>query len=429
MGDNVINALVVGNPDSKINELIPKFEKLGNKGENSFVKIFDYQFKFVPFIIPKNGDVEIIQNYRDYDIIFLCLDYREDDSFNNIENFYLKNKHLELFYGLLGFYYETENKKVNVNEVKKFSKDRDIKLYNIVINSNFDRVFKTIITNFFEKKNKSSKIRIGGDDKKKLLPNIEDNVYICKIGLIGSKTGKTTLSQTYKTGNFNPNTTESTLINNVTKIINYTPDEKKKLKNGNESNSIKVKIELWDTPHVGLNWENMNFVMMVAKSVDVIIFLYDNNNKDTFYDIYEWDRKIHDNIVKNAIFCVVENQTERKGIDDFNEERSELASNIGAEKHFCIDASNRESVNDMIKEIVSFYLMKIDVVVEKNQNEINNEKNKNIENNINKKEKKENLNENDKKNQINKKEINNEVNQKEQNKKNKIDNKNSCSLF
>ena len=390
MGDNVINALVVGNPDSKINELIPKFEKLGNKGENSFVKIFDYQFKFVPFIIPKNGDVEIIQNYRDYDIIFLCLDYREDDSFNNIENFYLKNKHLELFYGLLGFYNETENKKVNVNEVKKFSKDRDIKLYNIVINSNFDRVFKTIITNFFEKKNKSSKIRIGGDDKKKLLPNIE---------------------------------------NNVTKIINYTPDEKKKLKNGNESNSIKVKIELWDTPHVGLNWENMNFVMMVAKSVDVIIFLYDNNNKDTFYDIYEWDRKIHDNIVKNAIFCVVENQTERKGIDDFNEERSELASNIGAEKHFCIDASNRESVNDMIKEIVSFYLMKIDVVVEKNQNEINNEKNKNIENNINGKEKKENLNENDKKNQINKNEINKEVNQKEQNKKNKTDNKNSCSLF
>ena len=406
MADNLIHALLVGNPDSKIHELIPSFEKLGNKGENSYVKIFDYHFKFDSFIISKQGKVEKIPKPKEYDIILLCFDYREDDSFNNIENFYKNNKYKEIFYGLTGFYYEINNKKVNIDTIKKFSKERDIKLYDIVLTSNFDKSFKKIIQDYHETKNNSSKT-LSGLSKQKLYPTIEDNRYICKIGLIGSKSGKTTLSQTYKTGYFNANTTESSLINNVTKNITYKPDDKKQLAVPNETNDIKVKVELWDTPHVGINWENMNFVMMVAKSVDIIIYLYDNNNIDTFYDIREWDKKIHDNIVKNAIFCIVENQTDKKEFDDFIEERSKLASDIGAEKHFCIDASNKDSINDMIMDIVSFYLVKIDVVIEKPV-----EKKENVIKELNKNENKENVNENQQK-------INNENGQNDQSKKDK----------
>ena len=407
MADNLIHVLLVGNPDSKINELIPSFEKLGNKGENSYVKIYDYHFKFDSLIISKKGKVEKISNSKEYDIILLCFDYREDDSFDNVENFYNHNKYKEIFYGLTGFYYEVQNKKVNIDAIKKFLNERrSIKLYNIVLNSTLDKEFKKIIQEYHDTKNNSSKT-LSGLSKQKLLPTIEDNRYVCKIGLIGSKSGKTTLSQTYKTGYFNANTSESTLINNVTKNITYKPDDKKQLTIPNETNDIKVKIELWDTPHVGVNWENMNFVMMVAKSVDIIIYLYDNNNIDTFYDIREWDKKIHDNIVKNAIFCIVENQTDKKEFDDFIDERSKLASDIGAEKHFCIDASNKDSINDMIMEIVSFYLVKIGVVSEKpvkQKDNIIKELNKNEKN-------KENLND--------KQTINNENGQNDQSKKDK----------
>ena len=424
MGDKTINILIVGNPDAKISEIIPYFEKLGNKGENSYIKIFDYQIKFEPFNISKKGDVEIIPNIKDYNIIFLCFDYREDDSFENIDNFYKKNKHKDLFYGIIGFSFEVINKKVSQELIENFAKENYMKLYNVVIHSTFQRVFQNILEDYFSKKNIKKPT---GTSKQKLQPNKEDesDIYICKIGLIGSKAGKTTLSNTYKTGKFNPNTSESTLINNVTKIITYTPDNKKKLKIPNETNNIKVKIELWDTPHVGRNWENMNFVMMVAKSVDVIIYLYDNNNKDTFYDIKQWDNKIHDNIVKNAIFCVVENQTDKKGNDDFSIERSNLASDIGAEKHFCIDASNKDSVNQMIMDIVSFYLIKVDLVVEKSDKEMKIENKENIEK-VEEEKKEDNLNKNVQNNKI-QKDIPNKI--ETQKKKNNNNNGTSCCLF
>ena len=426
MGDKTINILIVGNPDAKISELIPFFEKLGNKGENSYIKIYDYLIKFEPLNISKKGEVENIPNIKDYNIIFLCFDYREDDSFDNIDNFYMKNKNKDIFYGIIGFSFEVENKKVSKELIESFAKDNYINLYNVVLHSTFERVFKTILEDYYSKKN--AKKPISGTSKQKLQPNKEDDsdIYICKIGLIGSKTGKTTLSNTYKTGKFNPNTSESTLINNVTKIITYTPDNKKKLKIPNETNNIKVKIELWDTPHVGRNWENMNFVMMVAKSVDVIIYLYDNNNKDTFYDIKQWDNKIHDNIVKNAIFCVVENQTDKKGTDDFLIERSNLASDIGAEKQFCIDASNKDSINQMIMDIVSFYLIKVDLVVEKSEEEIKSEKKENIEK-VEEEKKEDNLSKNVQNNQTQKISPNKIETQKKKNNNN--NNGSTCCLF
>ena len=47
-------------------------------------------------------------------------------------------------------------------------------------------------------------------------------------------------------------------MDNYSKIITYTPEEDFKFSKDN-INSIKVKVDLWDTPHLGFNEENLNY--------------------------------------------------------------------------------------------------------------------------------------------------------------------------
>ena len=187
-------------------------------------------------------------------------------------------------------------------------------------------------------------------------------------------------------------------MNNVSKIINFSPDEGKEFSN-EKSDNIKVKVELWDTPHVGPNNANMNFVMMVAKSVDIIIYLFDNNNNDTFNDIEEWDSRIHNNITKNCIFYIVENRTENKNDNDNDanklskEKMENLAEriNVDFDNLLSTDASSNKDVNELINRIVSDYLLRVDIIKykevekieEKENNVINDDKKKNDNNNNN----------------------------------------------
>ncbi len=399
MSDKEIKICVLGNKDSKKEELINLFKQYGNTINNLKTRIYDFDFLFESFQI-NEGNWEEKVNKKDINIALLCFDYRLKETFDEIKDFYLKNKNsfTNFYTALTGTFFEIQNKKVDEKEVKDFSKEKELKLYNVsqiqLKSSNFEKQIKNLLreyaTKYFPKLNLE---KLG---KTNLIAIKENDYYVCKIGLIGSKAGKTTLANTYKTGIFNPNTNESTLMNNVSKIINYSPDEGKEF-SLEKSENIKVKVELWDTPHVGPNNANMNFVMMVAKSVDIIIYLFDNNNIDTFNDIEEWDNRIHNNITKNCMFYIIENITENKNENENDINKTslkkmiELAEKVKVDTDSLLstDASSPEKVNELINRIVSDYLLRVDVIKlkkeeiikEKENKDINDDKKKNDNNN------------------------------------------------
>lgn len=403
MSDKVIKICVLGNKDSKKEELINLFKQYGNTINNLKTRIYDFDFLFESFQI-NEGNWEEKVNQKDINIALLCFDYRLKETFDEIKDFYLKNKNsfTNFYTALTGTFFEIQNKKVDEKKVKDFSKESELKLYNVsqiqLKSSNFEKQIKNLLT-AYGKKYSLPDLDVEKIGKTNLIPMKENDYYICKIGLIGSKAGKTTLANTYKTGIFNPNTNESTLMNNVSKIINFSPDEGKEFSN-EKSDNIKVKVELWDTPHVGPNNANMNFVMMVAKSVDIIIYLFDNNNNDTFNDIEEWDSRIHNNITKNCIFYIVENRTENKNDNDNDANKSNkekmkhlaLGINVDVDNLLSTDASSNKDVNELINRIVSDYLLRVDIIKykeeekieEKEKNVINDDKKKNDNNNNNK---------------------------------------------
>ena len=399
MSDKVIKICVLGNKDSKKEELINLFKQYGNTINNLKTRIYDFDFLFESFQI-NEGNWEEKVNQKDINIALLCFDYRLKETFDEIKDFYLKNKNsfTNFYTALTGTFFEIQNKKVDEKKVKDFSKESELKLYNVsqiqLKSSNFEKQIKNLLREYATKYFPNLNLEKLG--KTNLIAIKENDYYVCKIGLIGSKAGKTTLANTYKTGIFNPNTNESTLMNNVSKIINYSPDEGKEF-SLEKSENIKVKVELWDTPHVGPNNANMNFVMMVAKSVDIIIYLFDNNNIDTFNDIEEWDNRIHNNITKNCMFYIIENITENKNENENDINKTslkkmiELAEKVKVDTDSLLstDASSPEKVNELINRIVSDYLLRVDVIKlkeeeiikEKENKDINDDKKKNDNNN------------------------------------------------
>ena len=401
MSNKEIKICVLGNKDSKKEELINLFKQYGNSLNNSKIRIYDFDFLFESFQI-NEGNWEEKVNKKDINIALLCFDYRLKETFDEIKDFYLKNKNsfTNFHTALMGTFFEIQNKKVDEKKVKDFSKESELKLYNVsqiqLKSSNFEKQIKNLLT-AYGKKYSLPDLDFEKIGKTNLIAMKENDYYICKMGLIGSKAGKTTLANTYKTGIFNPNTNESTLMNNVSKIINYSPEKGKEFSH-EKSDNIKVKVELWDTPHVGPNNANMNFVMMVAKSVDIIIYLYDNNNNDTFNDIEEWDSRIHNNITKNCIFYIVENRTENKNDNDNDanklskEKMKNLAEriNVDSDNLLFTDASSNKDVNELINRIVSDYLLRVDIIkckeeekIEEKENNVNDDKKKNDNNNNN----------------------------------------------
>ena len=385
MSDKEIKICVLGNKDSKKEELINLFKQYGNTINNVKTRIYDFDFLFESFQI-NEGNWEEKVNKKDINIALLCFDYRIKETFDEIKDFYLNNKNsfTNFHTALMGTFFEIQNKKVDEKEVKDFSKEKELKLYNVsqiqLKSSNFEKQIKNLLREYATKYFPNLNLEKLG--KTNLIAIKENDYYVCKIGLIGSKAGKTTLANTYKTGIFNPNTNESTLMNNVSKIINFSPDEGKEFSN-EKSDNIKVKVELWDTPHVGPNNANMNFVMMVAKSVDIIIYLFDNNNIDTFNDIEEWDNRIHNNITKNCMFYIIENITENKNENenDINKtslkKMRELAEKVKVDTNSLLstDASSPEKVNELINRIVSDYLLRVEVVKCKEEEKIEEKKN------------------------------------------------------
>ena len=368
-----IKILVLGNKDTERNKLIDNMKSLGNPIDDLTFQIYKVNFQFLENNISDKeiNWKEIIEN-QNIDIILFTFDYRYQESFIDIQTFIKKKIVLfqNIFYRLIGIYFDVENKKVSEGAAKTFANQNKINLYNIIFNqSNVEKKFKSLISDYGKTKELSHLIFEKG--KQNLEANIEDGVYICKIVLIGSKSGKSTLINTYKTQNFNPNIEETQLMDNYSKIITYTPDEDFKFSKEN-INSIKVKVDLWDTPHLGFNEENLNYSIMISRNADVIIYLYDSNNMKTFYEIQNfWDKKIHDNIDKNAIFYIIENRTENKDDAEYINYniRERMAFDIGATDSESVNASKFENVNNVINKIITLYLSKIGVIEKKTEKE------------------------------------------------------------
>ena len=85
-----------------------------------------------------------------------------------------------IFYRLIGIYFDVENKKVSEGAAKTFANQNKINLYNIIFNqSNVEKKFKSLISDYGKTKELSHLIFEKG--KQNLEANIEDGVYICKI--------------------------------------------------------------------------------------------------------------------------------------------------------------------------------------------------------------------------------------------------------
>ena len=379
--EKAIKILVIGNKDTNREEFINLMSSYGESENEDSIEINKEIFKFddIDISSEQNFVGKLLKEQND-NIILLTVDYQKSNSYKELEDFYDKNKEkIENYFNVIAaLNWDSYNKEVKENIVKSFAKKNNKKLFNfnLIKSINFERKFKSILTEYGKKYGK--KTLIIEKEKEKLTKRCNNNnIYDCKIGFIGSKSGKTTLINCFKTGQFNPNIEQTTLMNQISKIITLKPkintkfipqenyEDSKKEQTIKEINEIKVNIELWDTPHVGINGENMNFVMMVAKKVDIIVYLFDNNNIDTLDDILNfWDKKISDNIIKETIFFIVENKTENKEEKeekDIKEKRKNLYEDIDADGTFVTNAKEYTEVKNLIDEILIYYFSKIKV--------------------------------------------------------------------
>ena len=148
MSDKEIKICVLGNKDSKKEELINLFKQYGNTINN--VKTSDFDFLFESFQI-NEGNWEEKVNKKDINIALLCFDYRIKETFDEIKDFYLNNKNsfTNFHTALMGTFFEIQNKKVDEKEVKDFSKEKELKLYNVsqiqLKSSNFEKQIKNLL--------------------------------------------------------------------------------------------------------------------------------------------------------------------------------------------------------------------------------------------------------------------------------------------
>ena len=389
-----IKILVIGNEDVNREEFINLMISYGEfEGENIKIEKDIFQFDDINISSEQNFEEKISKDSNN-NIILLTIDYLKSNSLKELENFYNNNKDkIEKYFNVItALNYDSDNKQVEEIKIKRYAKSNKKQLFNfnLLKTINFERTFKSILTEYGKKYNK--KTLILEKEKEKLTKRCKDNIYECKIGFIGSKSGKSTLIESFISGKFNPELLKTSLIKDYSKTISLTPKEnikffKKEIKEENNKNEkkeeikeLKVKVELYDTPHVETKGgEGMNFVLKVAQSVDIIVYLYDNNNIDTFNDILNfWDKKIHDTLNKETLFYVVENKTENKEQNDLNKKREDLCEVIDADGFFITNAKEYDKVCNLINEILISYFQKINVLeVEDLKKEIENNNNKN----------------------------------------------------
>ena len=389
-----IKILVIGNEDVNREEFINLMISYGEfEGDNIKIEKDVFQFDDINISSEQNFEEKISKDSNN-NIILLTIDYLKSNSYKELENFYNNNKDkIEKYFNVItALNYDSDNKQVEEINIKRYAKSNKKQLFNFNLLKTiyFERTFKSILTEYGKKYNKETLIL--QKEKEKLTKKCKDNIYECKIGFIGSKSGKSTLLESFISGKFNPQLISTTLIKDYSKTISLKPKEntkflKKEIKEENNKNEkkeeikeLKVKVELYDTPHVETKGgEGMNFVLMVAQSVDIIVYLYDNNNIDTFNDILNfWDKKIHDTLNKETLFYVVENKTENKEQNDLNKKRKDLCEVIDADGFFITNSKEYNEVCNLINEILISYFQKINVLeVENLKKEIENNNNKN----------------------------------------------------
>ncbi len=372
---NPIKILIIGNKDTNKEQFIELMSSYGEPINEETIKIEGEDFQFDDFNIPldKNFEDNLSKKSKN-NIILLTIDYLKSDSFEELKQFYNNNKEkIDNYFNVItALNYDSPNKKVRERDIKQFAKSKNKQLFNfnLLKSNNFERKFKSILTEYGKKYDKE-KLKKLVPEKEKLIERCNNNIYKCKIAFIGSKSGKSTLIFCYKKNEFNAKLEETAVMKNMSKTITLKPKENTKFikKERGEENKkeeikeLKVNVELWDTPHLEKNGENLNFILQVAKNADIIVYLYDNNNIDTFNDILNyWDKKIKDNINKETLYYIVENKTENKEPNDFEKKRKELCEDIDADGSFVTNAREYDEVSKLIDQILISYFKKINVL-------------------------------------------------------------------
>ena len=171
----------------------------------------------------------------------------------------------------------------------------------------------------------------------------ENNNNIIKLILVGdSGTGKTNLINVSAGLEFDSDSPTTTSCSYIQKIINR--------------NKKEYKVNLWDT----IGQEKYRALTKIfVKNSNIVIFVYDITNRETFESLPYWKKVIEEILGKDLTLGVVGNK-----IDLFLEEKvkenegEEYAESIGAKFILTSAKINPNQFSKFIEEMLDIYLRK-----------------------------------------------------------------------
>ena len=175
-------------------------------------------------------------------------------------------------------------------------------------------------------------------NKKTNLGNKKENIKIILFG--DSGVGKTSIINQFVNGGFN----DETLMT----ITQY-----KLIKEIKLLNEKKIKLEIWDYPGIE---SYRNLFQIFIKKINIVLLIYNINNKVTFDNLDIWYKMADEIIGKdNVIFCVIGNDIDlyENHIVD-SEIGKEYAKKINA-LFFEINTRDHESVENIFIQIINEY--------------------------------------------------------------------------
>ena len=171
----------------------------------------------------------------------------------------------------------------------------------------------------------------------------ENNNNIIKLILVGdSGTGKTNLINVSAGLEFDSDSPTTTSCSYIQKII--------------KRNKKKYKVNLWDT----IGQERYRALTKIfVKDSNIVIFVYDITNRETFESLPYWKKIIEDILGKDLTLGVVGNKIDLFLNEKVKEnEGEEYAESIGAKFILTSAKINPNQFSKFIEEMLDIYLRK-----------------------------------------------------------------------
>ena len=171
----------------------------------------------------------------------------------------------------------------------------------------------------------------------------ENNINIIKLILVGdSGTGKTNLINVSAGLKFDSDSPTTTSCAYIQKII--------------KRNKKEYKVNLWDT----IGQERYRALTKIfVKDSNIVIFVYDITNRETFESLPYWKKIIEDILGKDLTLGVVGNKIDLFLNEKVKEnEGEEYAESIGAKFLLTSAKINPNQFSKFIEEMLDIYLRK-----------------------------------------------------------------------